>query len=216
LKALILRLVGFICPPIKLWKANSYIKKKYKIKNQLPSDEKYESTFSVWIKVISGKTNESLIREADKFEQNELHRKEILENKASSLITALGLSLTLILIISAVIGKDWGLPKHIALLSASALVLAIIHLLVAAFYAIKTSQLTAFYFDCTETIKNKLEKGNTSQAEILAEKLTNIDMNTPALIIKSNYLSLAQNLFLRGIFFISIGSLVALGYQIIY
>lgn len=216
LKVLLLSVLGFLWPPIKLWQANSYIKKNYKIKNQLPSDEKYKSTFNSWMKVITEKLSKSLLSEIEKIEQNELHRKGVLENKASSLTTALGLSLTLILIISTIIGKDWGLPEPVALIAAFALVLAIIHLLVAAFYSIKTSKLTAFYLSSADTIKNRLEEDNTDQARIIAEKLTNIEMNTPALLLKSNFLAVTQTLFLRGIIFISIGALSALGYQIIF
>ena len=214
MKNFLLKFLGLFIPTINLWRANPALRKQ--INKQMKNDKEYQSIYNKLLEKIETKhNNELLLKETEKIEHSEKHRKELIETKASSLTTALGISLSLIVLIPAILGTDWGLPKPIALISGISFLLAIIHLLFSAYYSVKVSLVAAIWLTTTDMIEDKFEKSSEDEAKaMIAERLTNIRMNTPVLITKSNYLSVAQKLFLRGIMFLSIGALIALIYQI--
>lgn len=203
------RVMEVLWPPIPAWRINADLKKQ--IEDRLASDDEYQSAFDDLLAEFKKATDHStLLSEALRIEQAEIDRKEVVESKASSLANATGLAVTLVALVPTVLEADWGLAKPVAVISGLAFVLAIIHLLVAVDYAVNVSMVAPFYVSSAGTVKRSLQKGSLDEASLAAEKLVNAEMNVPALIVKTNCLSVAQSLFVRGIALLGIGALPAL------
>ena len=203
------RVMEVLWPPIPAWRTNADLKKQ--IEDRLASDDEYQRAFDDLLAQFKKATDHStLLSEARRIEEAETDRKEAVESKASSLANATGLALTLVALVPTVLGTDWGLAKPVAVISALAFVLAIVHLLVAVYYAVNVSVVAPFYVSSTSTVKRRLETGGLDEASLAAEKLVNAEMNIPALIVKTNCLSVAQDLFVRGIALLAIGAFPAL------
>jgi len=175
--------------------------------------EDYQASIDKWLEIIGEKVSDPLlVGETESIERAETQRKEAIEAKASSLTAALGISITLLVLVPAIMGKGWGLPIPVAWVVALTLILAVVHFLVAAYYALRVSKVAAFFVTSTETMKTLLKKQDDQmdQARILATKLANTEMNIPTLIVKTNCLAVAQTLFLRGIIFFGVGASIAL------
>jgi hypothetical protein len=196
-------------PPIPAWRTNAHLKKQ--IQDRLASDDEYRRAFDDLLAEFKKTTDHStLLSEARRIEEAETDRKEMVESKASALANATGLAVTLVALVPTVLGTDWGLAKPVAVMSALAFVLATVHLLVAVDYAVSVSVVAPFYMSSTSTVKRRLEKCGFDEASLAAEKLVNAQMNVPALIVKTNCLSVAQDLFVRGIALLAIGAFPAL------
>lgn len=67
----------------------------------------YQDSIDKWLKIIAEKVSDPLLdRETESIDRAEIQRKEAREAKASSLIVALGISITLLVLVPAVMGKD--------------------------------------------------------------------------------------------------------------
>lgn len=208
MKRKVLWFLESIYPPIAAWRANSQLQKR--MAKQL---EDYQASIDKWLEIIGEKVSDPLlVGETESIERAETQRKEAIEAKASSLTAALGISITLLVLVPAIMGKDWGLPIPVAWVVALTLILAVVHFLVAAYYALRVSKVAAFFVTSTETMKTLLKKQDDQmdQARLLATKLENTEMNIPTLIVKTNCLAVAQTLFLRGIIFFGVGASIAL------
>ena len=208
MKRKVLWFLESIYPPIAAWRANSQLQKR--MAKQL---EDYQASIDKWLEIIGEKVSDPLlVGETESIERAETQRKEAIEAKASSLTAALGISITLLVLVPAIMGKGWGLPIPVAWVVALTLILAVVHFLVAAYYALRVSKVAAFFVTSTETMKTLLKKQDDQmdQARILATKLANTEMNIPTLIVKTNCLAVAQTLFLRGIIFFGVGASIAL------
>jgi len=207
-----LKMLEFLYPPVGMWRANFGLEKK--IKKQ---EESYQQIFNEFVKNTTSKSypNE-LFSEIDKVEQGEIHRKEMLESKASSLLNTLGISITLIVLVPAILGKNWELPQCVAIVGASFFTLAVVHLLIAVYYAVKVTKVVSYYLKSADSVEDWIQNDPKKLVNLIAaEKFTNTKVNQPRLIIKSNCLIVAQALFIRGIVFFGIGALVVLMYSII-
>lgn len=200
----------YIWPPIAALQANSQLKKQ--MAKELGGCEDYQNSVDKWLKAIGERVSDTLVRETENIENREIQRKDVIEAKASSLTMALGISTTLLVIVPAVIGKDWGLPVPVAWAVASILILTIVHFLVAAYFSIKVASVAAFFVVSANTMDTLLQKqgDQTDRSWILATKLANIEMNIPTVIVKTNYLAVSQALFLRGILFLGLAASTAL------
>lgn len=208
MKRKVLWFLESIYPPIAAWRANSQLQKR--MAKQL---EDYQASIDKWLEIIGEKVSDPLlVGETESIERAETQRKEAIETKASSLTATLGISITLLVLVPAIMGKGWGLPIPVAWVVALTLILAVVHFLVAAYYALRVSKVAAFFVTSTETMKTLLKKQDDQmdQARILATKLANTEMNIPTLIVKTNCLAVAQTLFLRGIIFFGVGASIAL------
>ena len=209
MKVWVRRVMEVLWPPIPLWRTNANLKKQ--IEDRLASDDEYRCAFDDLLAELKKATDHSaVLSEALRIEEAEIDRKEVVESKASSLANATGLALTVVALVPTLLGTDWGLANPVARISALAFVLAIVHLLVAVEYAVNVSMVAPFYVSSTSTVKRSLEKGSLDEASLAAEKLVNAEMNVPALIVKTNCLSVAQDLFVHGIALLAIGAFPAL------
>lgn len=207
-----LKMLEFLYPPVGMWRATFYLEKKIKKQEEL-----YQQIFNGFVKNTTSKSypNE-LFSEIDKVEQGEIHRKEMLESKASSLLNTLGISVTLIVLVPAILGKDWELSKCVAIVVALFFTFAVVHLLMAAYYAAKVTKVGSYCMKSADSIEDWIQNDPKKLVNLIAaEKFANTKVNQLKLITKCNCLVVAQILFIRGIGLLGIGALVVLMYRII-
>lgn len=211
-----LKVLEFLWPPVRTLRANRVLNKQIK-KLEKQSEKLYQEIFDEFVKKKNSKfySNE-LFSEIEKIEQAEVHRKEVFESKASLLINILAVAVALIVLVSGILGTNWGLPQYLATVATLLFTLAVIHLLISVYYAARVTEVGLFHMVSAESIGNFVrERPENFLISAAAQKLANVKLNQPRLIIKSNFLVTAQKLFIRGITFLGIGALVVLFYGIL-
>jgi len=210
---MVFKILRFLWPPVDAYRANRVLKKK--IEERCANT--YRQIFDEFVKKTSEKfyPNE-LFSEIEKLEQAEVHRKDVLESKASSLINILAVVVALIVLVPAILGNDWSLPRYLATGATLLFTLAVIHLVISVYYATKATKVGPFHMGSADSIRDLVvQDPDNFLNSLAARKLANIKLNQPRLIIKSNFLVTAQELFIRGLIFLGLGALVVLFYRIL-
>jgi len=167
-------------------------------------EKKSQEIIDEFIKNINSKSYPNIFfSEIQKVEQNEIHRKEIIESKASSLLNNLGFLVTLIMIIITIFLNYQRLPIFIVILEIFLFLIIVINLILAIIYASKVIEMGYFNVISTDSIKDwMLNSSKDLKNLIFADKFVNLKINQLRLIKKNNYLSIAQTFFKRGITFL--------------
>jgi len=146
-----------------------------------------------------GANYDDLDKFAKDIQESELKRKDTVENKATSFISSAGIAITVISIIPALFSESWDIPKKWALVSGIAFFVAIILLLVSVYFAIKVRLVKGFALPCADGFKALLKEGHGKIDERIAIRIASTKWNEDILNQKINYLSVAEDLFLRGL-----------------
>ena len=141
--------------------------------------------------------------------ESETKRKETIENKALAFLFAVGISISVISVIPGLFGEKWGIPLYAALTSGSLYALAIVHLLVAAYYAVDTRRVTGLALPCYTDFLSNVKKGNYSKKELVVTYMVYAKLNEPVLTKKSNSLAVAEALFLRGLALLALAGVIS-------
>lgn len=141
---------------------------------------------------------------------SEMDRKNTIESKATSLFEGIGFAASLLSIAIVFTGQ-----QSLSLL----LFLPMIHFIVAGICSWHVTKVGKYHMVTLPGIKDDLEslQQSTSNYENhwTIEKLTYVEMNTPSLLIKSNWLSAAHQHFLLGLLLI-IPILLVVAYSLLF
>jgi hypothetical protein len=135
----------------------------------------------------------------------ENRRKDVLEAKASTFVVTPAVA-TAITAAVAPLTKDLKLSASTAAITAIAYAIALVHFLVSAWYATAARRAAGF---TVLSAANAHRLMTLPRKDRIAERLAYARLNEPALTMKANRLSLAEDLFLRGLAFLALASFLA-------
>lgn len=157
---------------------------------------------------------ESLVEEvgkrASRIEESESKRKETIENKATTFISSVGVVITIISVVPALFSSQWQLPHNYALIAGVSYLLAIVFMLVSIYYAIKVRRVSGMMLPCYDRLMDALRNDRISTKHRISEIMASVKWNENILTRKANYLSVAEELFLRGLALVSFAVVVSL------
>lgn len=151
--------------------------------------------------------------------ESEVTRKDILESKAQSYLMGLSISIGIISAIPLLFSSRWSLPDWAGITVATLFTAAIIFMLLAGYFALKTRQVGAMSLPSADLFKSQLEANKIGFLDNSTLLITYAKNNEKILIEKSNYLYVAEMCFVRAIWIISISIFLAVGsksYQSIF
>jgi len=211
----IFKTLEFFWPPVGLLCQESHL---FKSDHEKREEEFEKIKTEYFKKLISQKIYcQHFLSEVDKIEQGGLKRKETLESKAYSILGSIEISAILLIFIStAVFASDWKLPKGVLISIVIVFGLAIIHLLTSVYYATKVIMVGEYFIQSSESVDEWIENEPSKLEYLVAQKYANSKMNQPIMISKSNFLTVAQKLFIRSVMFLSIGTLLIFVYSLIW
>lgn len=203
------KIIFRLCPPYEAY----YIARKYIDREISDSDQRMKS--------IQTKIRKSLPQNTDQLEEtepfaklefeSENERREILESKALTFISALGVSVTVILALPALFAKQWNISTSAALLLGGSYILTAIHLLVAVYYAILARRTEGLAVPSADEFVQTLQECKQPVAARIVTYISQANFNRPLLLKKSNSLAVAENMFIRGLFLLTITSVISVG-----
>ncbi len=165
---------------------------------------------------IKGISNyEELLLIAKELRQTEIKRKDTIENKATTYIYGIGFSCTIVSIVLSLMveqTKEFTLPSIISIIF---YFFSLVLLLVSAYYAIKVRQVIGYHQLTADSVYNFLKSDQKESKRYIAETVADSKMNEIPLLKKSNYLSVAESLFLRGLAFFAFATIISVGFKII-
>lgn len=172
------------------------------------NQERWESVLTELKVVIPLEADE--LEDAEKLASSileaEIKRKDVLESKAATfiIIPTVATSITAAI---APLTKDLGITGHTATVITICYTLALVHLLISSYYAIQARRAEGFLVLSAINGHKLLSKPRIERIET---RLAYARMNEPALLMKSNKLSVAEDLFLRGVAFLTVAAFSAL------
>lgn len=153
-------------------------------------------------------TQDDLLPIAKEIREAEQKRKETIENKASTFIYAIGLSLTIISMIMALLSGQLKVAGYQAITAMITYSVSFVFLLISAYYAVKVRRVRGFHSLCTDKFFTILEKQEDKKEAYIVELLAGSKMNESTLLEMTNYLSVAEGLFLRGLVLLTFASII--------
>lgn len=150
-----------------------------------------------------------------KTQDYEIARKNRLESKAQIFASGGSLAAGALSIIPALYSSSWGIPPEGALLAGVIYLVAIIHLWVAAYFGIKTRQVQGLASPNASSLINELKNGEWNDRMRAVTGLANTKWNEDYLLLKSNYLSVAERMFLRGLACIATAAIISVAIKLL-
>ena len=194
----------FLWPPYEAYVAQKFIDKQLSI------------DFATRMESIQKTIRESLAHKKDIADaeslarivyESEIKRRETLENKALVFVVALGLSLSIVSAFPALFGNTWEVPDYVASVVSIIYILAIIHFLVAVYYAINVRRVTGLALPNVNEFINEIRNDKISTTDQIVTYISRVKFNEPILLKKANTLSVAESMFRRGLIFISFAAI---------
>ncbi len=146
----------------------------------------------------------TMVREA------ELKRKETIERKATTFLCAIAMMFTIMGIITGLLGGQSKAMTRLIYVAIASYFVAFICLLMSAYYAVKVIRSEGLYCLCADEVVDILGDKDNSMAAYIVQAIAGCKMNESKLTIKSNYLSVAEELFLRGLALIGFASVITM------
>ena len=206
MKRFMRKIAFFIWPPYE-----AYVVRKFIEANTLKNRE-------AQINLLEKTIRESLAEEknfskievlAKQVYESEEKRGEYLEGKAQVFIAALGLSLGIVSALPVLFdGSTWTLPDIVTLIVGLFYGLTIIHFLVAVFYSINARQVQGLAMFSVDEFVENVQESKMGAIDLALSDIIRAKYNEPILLQKSNSLSVAETMFVRGLLFISIASIL--------
>lgn len=136
----------------------------------------------------------------------EIKRKDVLESKAATFVVTPAVA-TAITAAIVPLEKDMGLSSGTATFVTICYAVALIHLLMSSWYAITARRAEPFVVLSSLNARDLMSK---TPVERVVARLAYARLNEPALVMKSNRLSVSEDLFLRGLAFLAIAACLTL------
>ena len=149
---------------------------------------------------------------ANEVAQSELKRKETIESKASIITQAAGLAVSIAALAPATLGKPWILSSGWTLAALIVYCASLLHLIIGVYYATKARRVRDYTMPSADgfvaLLKNS--KSQNLKRDLIVQKIAESKWNEDALTIKGNFLSVSEDMFLRGLSFFSVSMVIAL------
>lgn len=176
--------------------------------------------------LIETKIRSALPKDASNFEKLEYiakqiqdvesKRKETLENKASTFIVAIGLAISIVSSVPALFSNEKNITIKWAIITSAAYLVAVIHFLVSAYYAVKVRKVAGFAQPCVDSFLDSMNSDKESIEDRIILTLTQTKWNENLLTQKSNYLSVVEDLFLRGLAFVAFATFISIAVNFLH
>jgi hypothetical protein len=194
------RAAFWVWPPVEVWSVDKEIDKT----QGSNADARWESILNTTrASLPKDANNVELEALAKQIQDSEAKRKDILENKASIFVSGIGIALTIASLASAVL-IDKQVPPAWAVTLAIAYLLSIVCLLTAAYYSTKARRVAAFATLSADAFLFMMQDDRWRVTERIVFAISQTKWNESLLLKKSNYLSVAESLFLRGLLLITL------------
>lgn len=178
------RFVKFLFPCLVAWSTNR------RIKNQ-SQQVRWKTLFDKWEKRIDVKKIKIVEKIVNDLYQSEIRRKEAIESKATSLFGAVGFAISLVS--AAIIFANKTPLLIISLFS-------IVNFILSGICSWHATKLGEFSLPTLESVEENLGLAEEKmKTYTVVEKLADVEMNFPLILIKSNWLFAAYQHFLFGI-----------------
>jgi hypothetical protein len=195
------RLFFWIWPPYEAKIADREIAKRHsavtdetrwesiliEIRNSLPKDANYEEL-------------EAMAKEVQGAEDK---RGETIENKAASFASSIGIALAIVSVVSTLLSSGQ-IPMALLVIPGFMYLLAVICLAVAAHYAVKVRSLVRFASLSADAFVDSMKDNQWKIEDRIVLTIARAKWNEDLLLRKSNYLTVAEMLFLRGLYLIAL------------
>jgi len=209
------RLAYWLWPPYEAIKAHQEIDKRNReigddarwnsilteLRNSLPKDE----TKCKDIEIIALQVQEA-----------EIKRKETLENKASTFVSFIGVSVSIISVIPVLFVDKWNIPTDWAIIASIAYLVSIILFFVAGYYAIQVRRVAGFALPCAGTFIEAMKQNQGDIRERIVLTIAQTKWNEVLLTKKANFLSVVEDLFLRGLAIIAFAAIVSISAKLLF
>lgn len=197
------RFFSYIWPPYGLYLAKNVIAQN--LKNVDQWTQAIEE-LKVDLSSLPDKELEDAEKLASSVLEAEIKRKDVLESKAATFIVAPTVATA---ITSAIVPltKDLGLSNYTATIITICYIIALIHLLVSTWYAITARRPGRYVVLSALNARDLLTK---TRIERIWTRLAYARMNEPSLVMKFNRLSVSEDLFLRGLAFVAVATILTL------
>jgi hypothetical protein len=196
------RYLSLLWPPYGLYLAKQTIRTRdadpwaralEELKIDFPSQDDKESADAV---LADAEKLASSVLEA------EIKRKDVLESKAATFVVTPAVA-TAITAAIVPLKRDLGMSDQAATFVTICYAIALIHLLVSSWYAITARRAESFI---ALSALNAHSLMSSSRTERIVARLAYARLNEPALLMKSNRLSVSEDMFLRGLAFLAVAA----------
>jgi hypothetical protein len=184
-------------------------------------DSRISGSYQERMKSIQAEINKSLPEDAGLLEESESlaklvfesenERNETLESKALAFVSAFGVTVSVISALPALFSEKWNISTPAALIVGVSYGLAIIHLLVAVYYAIDARRVSGFALPNADEFVETLQERRQSVADRIVMYISQAKFNQSILLKKANSLWVAESMFIRGLLLVAIASLISAG-----
>jgi len=202
------RMLFFIWPPYHAHFANDSLKR-----SEFRKDWEV-SLAEIRASVPLNTTDEEIEALAKRYSDSESNRKKTLEEKATSFVTQIGVTVSLISIIPTLFGRVWRLTSFWAHVDGLAYLAGLVYLLIAAYYGIMVRKSGSFALPTGEDFLD-LIKTEKPRREDAIYTVAQARWNTETLVQKLNFLSVAEGMFLRGLSLIAFAAVTSVGAKLV-
>lgn len=203
------RLIFWLCPPYEANIADKIITDR---NNKIGRDVRWDS--------MKAEIRCSLPKDTSNYKELELiarqiqdaesKRTETIESKSSTFIAASGIATSVVSIIPALFADEWNIPIKWAIIACVFYLIAVISFFVSAYYAVKARKVAGFALPCADSFLDSMKSDKGSIEERIVLTIAQTKWNEDLLLRKSNYLSVAEDLFLRGLVLITLAAIVSI------
>lgn len=158
--------------------------------------------------VVAQTTADTLAEEAKRVQDAEIARQKSLEDKGQSFVVSAGLAVSVISLVSTLFSEKQELPFFVSVVASFLYLLAILHFVVAARYGLKARGSEQLLLP---SASNFLRSLPFTAQERVADIVAQTKWNEPALSRKSNYVQVAEVMFIRGLFSLMLGLFLVVG-----
>lgn len=207
------KLLFRIWPPYEAKMADSEIARRNR---EIGDDARWEAILNEIRGLLpKGADFEDLEKNAKEIQEAELKRKDTVENKATSFISSVGIGIAIISVVPALFADTWKIPKIWAIIAGISFLIAILLLLISVYYAVKVRLVKGFAVPCADSFKEMLKDDGWKYEERIVMRIAMTKWNEDTLNQKTNYLSVAENMFLRGLALIAFAVIICISGKII-
>ena len=193
-------LVSRLWPPCEAWVVDRRLNQR---KQGIGDDARWESILTEVRTALPRHAGyKSLEIIAKEIRKSETKRKETLDEKASLFVAATGVALSIGVLAASLFPDKQGAEPWVVPLGVLYL-LTLIHLFSAVYYALIARRITALASLSADTFMDCLKHRQWGRRDRIILAIAQARWNEDVLLRKVNYLSVAEDLFVRGLFLIS-------------
>ena len=203
------KIAQFLWPPLRANRENRLIRTRLQQKAEVALWTSINDNVFTALKNHKNLTESS--NAAAELVESEGRRKDTIEAKASVIVQSAGIATSIIALAPAVLDKKWVLSFWWSVAVLALYIVGIVHLLTAVYYAANARRVGTFAMPSADGLINLLKRSSENlERKLIAQKITDAKWNEDALTIKMNLLSVAEDLFLRGLAFFAASVTIAI------